>query len=152
MLRTYCYSSLSGGTIDEMFPAGEAPKEITRDGVTFVRDMAAEWRTQTVRVKEAPVKKRKRRRKDEVRKKGKGTTKPCGTWPRISTSLGVGVDQVPDAMAASRRHGVPTDYTTDGDAIITSPGHEKALAASMGLANKSGSKLRQKRRTRFQPR
>lgn len=58
--------------------------------------------------------------------------------PKLSDALKVHPDQIPEAMARDKRHGVPTDYHHDGRPIITSRAHQKRLIKSLGLVNQDG--------------
>lgn len=46
-------------------------------------------------------------------------------WPMASEGLAVHPDQIPEAMARDKRHGVPTRYTRDGRPIFTDRGHRR---------------------------
>lgn len=56
-----------------------------------------------------------------------------GKWPRESYAMGVDPEDVPQAMETARRHGVPTEYTPDGDPVLTSPGHQKRYMRVFGF-------------------
>lgn len=58
--------------------------------------------------------------------------------PKLSDPLGVSPRQVKEAMASSRRKGVPTDFTKDGRAIITSRAHQKKYLRAYGFHNRDG--------------
>jgi hypothetical protein len=55
-----------------------------------------------------------------------------------SEAMAVHPDQVPEAMARDKRHGVPTEYTRDGRPIFTDRGHRKAYLRSYGVHDKRG--------------
>lgn len=59
------------------------------------------------------------------------------TWPMASTAAGVHPDQVAEAMAHDREHGVPTDYNSDGDPLFTSRGHRARYCAANGLYDRN---------------
>jgi hypothetical protein len=59
-------------------------------------------------------------------------------WPILSDALGVHPSQIAEAMAANRKAGVPTEYTKDGRAVVTDPGHRKRLARSLGIHDRNG--------------
>jgi len=110
----YCYTNELGETIEEMYDIGAAPCMVTLDQKIYRRDFAAEH---------PPV----------ARKSNSGAE-----WPRASTALGVGTHQVDEAYASSVASGVPTEFDRrTGDAIVTSPSHQKALAKSLGYIDKS---------------
>ena len=48
-----------------------------------------------------------------------------GNYPMASYAVGVGADEVQDAMKVDRKGGVPTRYTKEGDPIFTSRGHRR---------------------------
>lgn len=58
--------------------------------------------------------------------------------PKLSEALGVHPTQVQEAMDDARKRGVPTDFTRDGRAVITSRAHQKALCRAYGFTNKDG--------------
>lgn len=57
-------------------------------------------------------------------------------WPRTSLSMGVHPDQIPEAMEAARQFGVPTEFSPSGEPILTSPGHQKRYAATLGYVDR----------------
>ena len=46
-------------------------------------------------------------------------------WPFASYAAGVSPDEVPAMHEIDMKHGVPTDYSADGDPIFTGPKHRK---------------------------
>jgi hypothetical protein len=60
-----------------------------------------------------------------------------GNWPMESDALGVGHDQVAEATAAATKSGCPTEFTSDGSAILTGPKHRAKLAKSLGLHDRN---------------
>lgn len=55
-------------------------------------------------------------------------------WPQISTkALAVAPDQVADANARNRLHGVPVEYNAQGHAIIPDNGARRKLLALEGM-------------------
>ncbi|MDO8303434.1 MAG: hypothetical protein Q7T18_09350 [Sedimentisphaerales bacterium] len=61
-----------------------------------------------------------------------------GNWPMCSDAAGVAAHQVGEAVAHSRQIGIPTDFTEDGRAIFTSPGHRKRYCEAIGLYDRNG--------------
>ena len=57
-------------------------------------------------------------------------------WPKKSIAAGVGIDQIGEATAHDRKHGVPTDYNSDGDAIYTSLAHQRKHCKLHGLVDR----------------
>ena len=52
---------------------------------------------------------------------------PPGNWPLHSKALGVGADEIEEAKADDRRHGLKHDYDPEtGDAIFSSVGQKRA--------------------------
>lgn len=60
-------------------------------------------------------------------------------WPILSDAAGVAPDQVGEAMAHSRLHGVPTEFTPDGRVIFRGPLHRKEYCELIGLFDRNGS-------------
>lgn len=112
----YCYSPIdddaplgSRTTVERFFSMGEAPREIVVDGRTYARDYQAE-----------------------------GTnTRPPGNWPLYSDSLGVHPDQRREAMEHAAKNGVPTDFTSDGQAVFESPSHRKKYCEVYGYHDRN---------------
>ena len=69
---------------------------------------------------------------------GRKTRSHPGNWPMLSDALGCNESQIQESMDASQRHGCPTRFTSDGRAILTSPGHRKAYAESCGIFDRNG--------------
>ena len=60
-------------------------------------------------------------------------TNGCGHWPNYNDNLGVSTHQVQEAIAYSRKIGVPTEFCPKtGCAIFTSAKHRKKYAEAMG--------------------
>jgi len=77
---------------------------------------------------------------DEVEEVGKQVAlKPADAWqrPKHLEALAVEMEEVPEAMAHDRLHGVPTDYDNDGCPVITGPRHYNAYCKSWGYVNRS---------------
>lgn len=62
---------------------------------------------------------------------------PPGGWnkPVKSLSLACKRKDIKKRMALHRKHGVPTDYTPDGEPIIRSTAHQRELMKSLGVHN-----------------
>lgn len=56
---------------------------------------------------------------------GQAHTKTC--WPMVSDAVGVHPDQVEEANARNKKHGLATRYNEDGQAIIPSRLERKKL-------------------------
>lgn len=54
-----------------------------------------------------------------------GGRRITGGWPMVSTAAGINPDEVEEFKKIDARHGVPTQYTPDGDPIFTSRSHRK---------------------------
>lgn len=44
-------------------------------------------------------------------------------WPKYSEALAVHPDQVPEAQARAKRHGISVEYTTRGDVLVPDRGN-----------------------------
>ncbi len=66
-----------------------------------------------------------------------GKRKPCGNWPMASYAAGVHPKQIPEMRKFDKKHHVPTDYTPDGDPILTSPKHRKKYCEAHGLYDRN---------------
>lgn len=66
-----------------------------------------------------------------------GTVHIPGNWPMESDALGVHPSQRQAAYEHSVRAGCPTQFTKDGCAILTSPGHRRKLAESLGMYDRN---------------
>jgi hypothetical protein len=94
-------------------PCGKAPDTITlEDGTVCKRNLGAEI-------------------------VGRGR-RSGATWPMESDALGVHPDQVAEARKESERLGVPTNFTSDGKAILESRAHRKAFAEALGFYDRNG--------------
>jgi hypothetical protein len=56
---------------------------------------------------------------------GKQIHGDMGGWPIESSAAGVHPDEVPDMKKIDAKHGVPTEYTKDGDPSFTGPEHRR---------------------------
>ena len=71
-------------------------------------------------------------------KKGIVMSRLPSTWPMASDSLGVNPDQAKEAYEESVRQGCPTQFDSEGRAILTSPGHRKRYAEANGIYDLNG--------------
>lgn len=112
-MPTFCYTNESlGVTLEEVFPFGkEPPKTITREGRKFKRDLAAEWR---------------------------GQPSQAGEWPILSDAVGVHPSQVKEAEAHAAKHGIPTEFTPDGRAVLRDKHHRKRYCELIGFFDRNG--------------
>jgi hypothetical protein len=60
-------------------------------------------------------------------------------WPIESCAAGVHPDEIPDMRKIDAKHGVPTQYTPDGDPILRDRAHRKKYLAVHGMHDRSGS-------------
>lgn len=69
--------------------------------------------------------------------KGGSSASNVDPWvDHASDAAGVGLDQVPEAMEADRRMGVPTRYDSLGRPQFTSANHQKKWLKKHGMVNK----------------
>jgi len=61
-----------------------------------------------------------------------------GNWPILSDALGCNESQIGESRDMARKHGVPTEFTSDGRAILTGPAHRKAYARLYGMHDRNG--------------
>ena len=66
-----------------------------------------------------------------------GKHQPCSTWPMESYAAGVHPKQVPEMRAIDKKHGVPTDYTSDGDPVFRGPAHRRRYCEAHGLYDRN---------------
>lgn len=107
-MPTYCYRHPDGSLIELSMTVAQMKRRQRRDGtlvrwsgndkIILTRDIVAEH---------------------------KGHRATPGTWPMVSTAAGVDATQVEEARAYAKRMGVPTEFTKDGDPILTGPEHRK---------------------------
>lgn len=62
---------------------------------------------------------------------GRGGCRGGAGWK--SAALGVSPDQIPETMEYLRASGVPTEFSSDGDAIVTGDRHAKRIAKASGM-------------------
>lgn len=68
-----------------------------------------------------------------------GWVNTAWSTPLKSDALGVGLDQIDDAIAHSREIGVPTDFDRKtGEAIFRSRGHRKRYCEATGYVDRDG--------------
>ena len=58
-------------------------------------------------------------------------------WPMPSYAAGVHPKQIPEMSKIDAEHGVPTEYTPDGDPIFTGPRHRKKYCEVHGLFDRN---------------
>lgn len=116
----YCFTTIySGETIERLFPAGKAPPVVMDNGIHHVRDYQAEVAGQTAIVKGS-------------------SDKPKRTWPmRPCIASGVHADDAQELRDHLKKHGCPTEVTTDGNPIYTSAVHQGKALKCRGLHNKA---------------
>jgi putative FmdB family regulatory protein len=68
----------------------------------------------------------------------RGTRHKPGNWPILSDALGCNPSQIQESMEVASKHGVPTEFTPDGRAILTGPAHRKAYARLYGFHDRNG--------------
>ena len=121
-MPVYRYVNANEEAVFRKFPSKRVPDEISEGGCEYVRDLMGEILSQRSRVKT-----------------GNGVGgKPCSTWPRVSEAMGVSSGQVREAMDFDRSRGVPTDYTADGNPILTSKGHQDRYMKVHGFHDRGG--------------
>src|SRR5690606_36466704 len=108
-MARYCFRDEETQEVHTLdFPFGQAPREVVLDnGHRAHRDYSQEGAS--------------------------GKLPSPRTWPRTSTSLGVHPDQVASERERLARLGVPTDFTDDGDMILTSAKHRREACRACGL-------------------
>jgi hypothetical protein len=63
---------------------------------------------------------------------------PPSNWPMVSDFAGVHPDQIPEAQAALREHGVTADYTPDGSIVFRSRGHRARCLRALDTYDRDG--------------
>lgn len=58
-------------------------------------------------------------------------------WPLTSYAAGVHHKQIPEMRKFDKKHEVITDYTPDGDPILTSPSHRRKYCQAHGLYDRN---------------
>jgi hypothetical protein len=69
---------------------------------------------------------------------GKGLRRSIPKWPIYSNAAGVHPDQIEEAKALARQHGINTEYTPDGRAIFRDRAHRKKHCQVFGFFDRSG--------------
>lgn len=102
-MPAYCYTVKGEGTVERVFPMGEAPKAVYVDGKSARRD----YRAEQVKVPAA------------------------AGWPmEPCVGSGVNAEQAGELREFLKRSGVPTEVNHDGDPIYRDKNHrERALKA-----------------------
>lgn len=59
-------------------------------------------------------------------------------YPLFSDAMGVHPAQIPEMRRLARQRGVPTEFTKDGRAVLTSRGHRKDFGEAFGFFDKDG--------------
>jgi len=62
-----------------------------------------------------------------------------GNWPMVCWAAGGNPEDIPAMRKVDAEHGVPTDYTSDGDPILISPAHKKKYLRAHGLYDRNAS-------------
>jgi hypothetical protein len=75
--------------------------------------------------------------KESDRLERNGVLHVFGTWPMTSYALGVSSEEVPEMKQFDALHGVPTEYTPDGDPIFTSKSHRAAYCRAHGYFDRN---------------
>jgi hypothetical protein len=65
-----------------------------------------------------------------------GNAQSAAGWPRRSEALGCHPKQIEQQMEFLKRRGVPTEFTPDGAAVVTCPGHQKQLLKALGYVDR----------------
>lgn len=122
-MPTYCYRTSEGKVHDRTFPPGEAPDQIF---ITFdhygrrkfaTRDRQAEGVFTSVRATENPTHQPRR-----------------GAWPmKPCYASGVHPEQAQELRDHLKDRGCPTEITSSGDPIYTSPRHRKKALKCRGM-------------------
>lgn len=60
-----------------------------------------------------------------------------GNWPMTSYAAGGHPDDIPEMQRIDKEHGVPTEYTNDGDPIFTSRKHRKEYCEAHKLFDRN---------------
>lgn len=79
---------------------------------------------------------RKRMRRDFPAEQGRVRDTKT-SWPMESDAAGVHPAQIAEAMEHDRRHGVPTEYTPDGNPLYTSRDHRARHCRANGLYDRN---------------
>jgi len=58
-------------------------------------------------------------------------------WPMESYAAGVHPKQIPEMVEFDKKHGVPTDYSEDGDPVFRGPRHRRRYCEAHGLFDRN---------------
>lgn len=58
-------------------------------------------------------------------------------WPMTSYAAGVHHKQIPEMRKFDKEHGVPTDYSEDGDPVFRGPKHRRKYCEAHGLFDRN---------------
>ena len=108
----YCYKCPSCGArkeVDKPMSQSKRPELCDNDGFVMQRDFNTEHPIQ----------------------------RSADKWPMASYAAGISPDEIPEMRKHDRAHGVPTDYTSDGDPIFTGPKHRKRYCQLHGLYDRN---------------
>ena len=118
LIRTYCYRTEEGETLEVRFVAGKALDMLRIEGRSFHRDRQAEFAGMHVSV--VGSQNRTRQTRDN--------------WPMPPCSAsGVHADQAQELRDHLKSNGCATEVTSDGDPIYTSASHRKRALKIRGL-------------------
>lgn len=113
----YCYTTRDGTTTTvREFPVGKAPARVRLPDRRWARrDIMAEHQ-----------------------RRGNGRQNLGGQYPLVCTALGVHPDEIPESQQFDSRHGVPTEYTPDGDPIMRDKSHYYKYRKVHGFIDRAG--------------
>lgn len=107
-MPTYVYKLPGGEHVEVTMPSAEMMRRQAPDGSIVLTKKEAGRRTRAVR---------------DMAAEHSGFRNTPGAWPMKSTAAGVNPSQVKEAAAYAAKMGVPTDFTSRGEAIFTSRSH-----------------------------
>lgn len=112
-MAAYCYTTKDGTqTVERHFPMGKAQRSVRlASGKRAYRDYRAE--------------------------QAGGSTVTEKGYPMESDAMGVFPRQIKAAGEAALKAGVPTQFTKDGAAILTSKQHRRRFARSIGFHDRN---------------
>lgn len=137
----FCYEREDNAEIVEAeFPIGQAPEYIEFDA--FTQDDYDTTAEGGMTVTQCRVRANRSLRAEGSKFSGlRGNPKIKNTgkniWPMKSDALGCGPKQIGEFREKSKKAGCATDFTPDGRAIITSPGHKKKVMKWRGLHDRN---------------
>ena len=67
-----------------------------------------------------------------------GSRKTRAEWPMLSDSVGVLPKQIGEAQQHAEKHGVPTEFTPDGQVVFRNRAHRKAYCKAIGFKDLDG--------------